>query len=289
MGIALALGLVALAAPMSAAGATPVGTTFSPPSNCGSNVTALQLSAPNGQYTVPFAGVITSWSFQAGPSPPTSLRLKVGRPAGGTLFTIVGDSPVQFPAPSTVSTYTEVRIAVEAGDVIGYYAGPADPGVGQCTRSGPPAQIVLVSGDQQPGSTVDFGLPLSGEIDMSALLERDADGDGFGDETQDPCPAEADVPGGACVPPDTTITRGPKPKTKKKVATFEFTASDAGSTFECSLDGKTQFKTCASPFIVQAGKGTHTFEVRATDPGGTVETSPASQTWKVKKKKKRKR
>ena len=39
-------------------------------------------------------------------------------------------------------------------------------------------------------------------------------------------------------PPETTITKGPKNKTKKKKATFAFTATEPGSSFQCSLDGK---------------------------------------------------
>ena len=33
-------------------------------------------------------------------------------------------------------------------------------------------------------------------------------------------------------------------------------------------------------------KGTHTFQVRATDAAGNVDPTPATQSWKVKKKKK---
>src|SRR6266511_189290 len=86
-------------------------------------------------------------------------------------------------------------------------------------------------------------------------------------------------------PPDTTITKKPKDKTKKKTATFEFTSSEPGSTFECSLDGK-PFAPCTSPDSFKVKKGKHSFEVRAKDPVGNLDGSPASDDWKVKKKKK---
>ena len=286
-GISLTVVVVALAAAGPAPGATPIGNLFTPGGNCGIDVTQLQSAAPGGEYTVPFSGVITSWSFQSGPSPPTSLRLKFGRAAGpGDIFTIVAEGPVEFPAPSVLNTFA-ARVPVEGGAVLGYHAGP--PANGQCTSGATaPHQVVFTSGDPPPGATVDFDGPFTNtRIDLLAVLEPDADGDGFGDETQDLCPAEGGNSGAACVPPVTTITSGPKKKTRKKVATFEFSASDAGSTFECSLDGKTQFKVCATPFVVKVGKGKHTFEVRATDPGGVAETAPASRTWKVKKKKKK--
>jgi hypothetical protein len=85
--------------------------------------------------------------------------------------------------------------------------------------------------------------------------------------------------------PNTTITKGPKAKTKKKRATFEFSSTEPGSSFECALDGKTSFKPCSSPFSVKVKKGKHTFAVQATDQSGNTDATPASDKWKVKKKK----
>jgi hypothetical protein len=39
---------------------------------------------------------------------------------------------------------------------------------------------------------------------------------------------------------------------------------------------------------VKVKKGRHTFSVRATDQDGNVDGSPATDNWKVKKKKKKK-
>ena len=83
---------------------------------------------------------------------------------------------------------------------------------------------------------------------------------------------------------DTTITQKPKDKTKKKTATFEFTASEPGATFECSLDGE-PFSACSPPDTLRVKKGKHHFEVRATDAAGNVDGSPASDDWKVRQKK----
>ncbi|MFI5121812.1 MAG: hypothetical protein ACHQJ5_02850 [Vicinamibacteria bacterium] len=85
--------------------------------------------------------------------------------------------------------------------------------------------------------------------------------------------------------PETTISKGPKNKTKKKTATFEFASSEAGSTFACRLDGNLGFSPCSSPQTVRRiGPGKHTFEVRATDQDGNTETAPAVDSWKVKRK-----
>ena len=52
------------------------------------------------------------------------------------------------------------------------------------------------------------------------------------------------------------------------------------------LDGAA-FAPAASPDTVKVKKGKHNFEVRAKDAAGNVDSSPASDDWKVKKKKKR--
>jgi hypothetical protein len=90
-------------------------------------------------------------------------------------------------------------------------------------------------------------------------------------------------PGGG---PDTKIDKGPKKKTKKKRATFEFSSPTPEVSFECSVDGNAPkaFGACTSPFTVRVKKGKHKFEVRAV-LNGTPDGSPADYSWKVKKRK----
>jgi hypothetical protein len=85
-------------------------------------------------------------------------------------------------------------------------------------------------------------------------------------------------------PPDTQISAGPKSKTKKRKASFEFSSSETDSTFACSLDGA-PFAPCSSPKTYEKLKRKkHSFAVTATDPSGNVDPSPATFDWKVKKK-----
>jgi hypothetical protein len=88
-------------------------------------------------------------------------------------------------------------------------------------------------------------------------------------------------------PPTATITAAPAAKTSRKQATFAFTGADtrAVASLECRLDGG-GFAPCTSPHTVKAGRGTHTFSVRAIDDSGNV-GQPATATWKVKKKKRK--
>ncbi len=88
--------------------------------------------------------------------------------------------------------------------------------------------------------------------------------------------------------PETTITKAPKKKSKKRKAKFEFSSNEPGSTFECSLDGK-PFAPCTSPLKTKKLKRKkHTFAVRATDAAGNTDASPAEAKFKVKKKPKKK-
>jgi hypothetical protein len=82
-------------------------------------------------------------------------------------------------------------------------------------------------------------------------------------------------------PPDTTLTATPPAVTNSPSASFSFATSEAGSTFECTLDGGA-FAACTSPQSYNAlAGGSHTFQVRATDPVGNTDSTPASFTWTV--------
>ena len=82
------------------------------------------------------------------------------------------------------------------------------------------------------------------------------------------------------VAPNTSITSGPSGTVSSTTATFAFTATEAGSTFECRLDGGA-WGACTSPkSYTGITAGSHTFSVRAKDAAGNVDSSPASRSWK---------
>ena len=82
-------------------------------------------------------------------------------------------------------------------------------------------------------------------------------------------------------PPETTITAARWGWTNDTSATFAFSSSKAGSSFECKLDADA-YASCSSPkSYTGLADGQHTFEVRATDVAGNTDSTPVSRTWNV--------
>jgi hypothetical protein len=81
--------------------------------------------------------------------------------------------------------------------------------------------------------------------------------------------------------PDTTIDAGPDEFTSDPMPTFDFTSSEPGATFTCSLAGSTV--PCASGYSPAAplADGEYTFEVFATNTVGNFDPEPATREFRV--------
>ncbi|MBI2889156.1 MAG: fibronectin type III domain-containing protein [Nitrospirae bacterium] len=102
-------------------------------------------------------------------------------------------------------------------------------------------------------------------------------GDGacsFG-EDETACPLDCDR-----TPPDTALVSSEQSTVSSQTnRTLSFSSPDASSVFQCSLDAS-DFSSCSSPFTVSLlTDGSHTFSVRAVDPSGNVDPSPATHSW----------
>ena len=181
---------------------TTIGQVFTPSRSlpcvsltpCGSY---LQLGVATGsRYTVPFDGVITSWSFQADASPPSSpTSFIAARACCGTRdsYTTVGAAPASAITANELNIYP-ARIRVQAGDVIGLSTGDGD--FYWYARDTEDQAAAAPSGIDVGGSAsyssqqfeTEYGLTGGSRLDVSAQVEPDADRDGFGDVSQDACP-----------------------------------------------------------------------------------------------------
>ncbi|HJZ38017.1 MAG TPA: hypothetical protein VJ204_17235 [Solirubrobacterales bacterium] len=274
--VVLALGCVVAGFSMvtgSASAATVVG------SNCPAKTTAAAVSVvslknPAGYplpSAIPSAGVITSWTFTVGGIVPPEFqvteKLKVFAPTEtpGQLK-VVGESPATISSSSTTSA---VRIPVQSGDLLGSSLsllnnGKLEQGAFYCDTENPGDEIATVSGDPITGSTVST---LSTEAGLQnpivVSVEPDADGDGYGDETQDQCPTDAS-------------THGPCPAPKDAPAPPAPTAPTAPISLSASAAAKKAFLTVSLTTTAQASvtvTGTATI-----GKGKTVKLSGNTQT-----------
>jgi len=196
-GVAVALTLVALTTATSAVAATEVG------NDClangyASDFTLLQLESAAGSalpIKAPSSGVVTQWKVKSGLSIVLAENLRVFRPTGNpNEFRAVANSSSQPVAPG-VNVF-QARIPVLAGDRFGAFA--ASPsGALYCSPTNPADVMGAVHFDAGVGSTQTYATNPNFQVALSATVEADKDGDGYGDETQDRCP-QSDAYQGAC-------------------------------------------------------------------------------------------
>ena len=81
--------------------------------------------------------------------------------------------------------------------------------------------------------------------------------------------------------PQTSITGGPSGTTGDSTPGFSFAASELGMSFQCKVDGGA-FAPCSSPRTLgPLADGPHSFQVRAIDPAGNIDASPAQRAFTV--------
>ncbi len=235
-------------------------------------------SGGGATYSMPFAGVLTSYTTRAGSA--GSVRALAFVDGAASHKTLVGKSAWAPVVINTNNTFA-IRVPVPAGAKLGI---AVDTSGMLCGLN------VGLAGDQlaygvpfNPDTSTDmFYLTVSTfRPDISAVLEPDADGDTFGDVSQDLCP-QSKLTQAACLAPDTTVTKQPKKQTNRREAKIKFTSSSAGSTFTCAIDGK-RAKPCTSPFKKKYRYGKHKVVITAISVFGIADPTPATVKFKVKK------
>jgi hypothetical protein len=174
---------------------TVLGKTFTPAANtCSAGNTNVATASPGIVHSAPSDGVVTSWSYQAGSDVSGTVKFKALRPMGGLNYKAVGEDAARTPVANKLNTYG-VRIPVREGDKIGLRADVP------CVSNVSTWQTAFVPGDHPLGSTALYSCCSGRELDVSAIVEADADHDGFGDTTQDKCPTDPATQGTCPVKP----------------------------------------------------------------------------------------
>src|SRR4051795_243386 len=228
------IGVLAAVACLAAAGSAAAAVTFGPDLTIGdagqgtacSSYTYPSGPAPSscvaalvlGDSYAPVKGIITSFSIRM--ATPVMGRLRTAHISDNsqpfitdmTMLKTGGD--VSVPGDSAVHSFP-VRLPIAKGDVIAFASTVAiyrnNQGRSYARR---------VSRDSPDGSTAEMptmgaGEVSSEEVPINATIEGDADGDGYGDETQDMCPTIASThdacPGTVPPPPRRSTPPGPPP------------------------------------------------------------------------------
>jgi hypothetical protein len=193
-GVALVLA-VALVVPAPAPAATEVG------GNCVADASGKDLAlvgltrvASPFPLSVPAAGVVTRWKMQVVPGAATlAQRLLVLRPTGkANEFLTVAESDTRLVDPG--ANEFAARIPVRAGDRFGL---SGFMGTYFCNEEGTDTSG-LYGGDASVGEVRVFKPETGLGTPVSAIVEPDRDGDGYGDERQDRCPRSAAFHRDAC-------------------------------------------------------------------------------------------
>lgn len=178
-------------------------------------------AVPGVQLTAPSDGVITSWKFYTDDvGPEVTAQLRILAPAGKKKYAVVGGGTVEPLAPANpmgsevknVLHEFKSQVPIAAGQIVGVSF--THPSGGSFVLPVLPVAVGWEYGCLGPGGCVsaiptDANPVTARHVDeqwlaMNAQFEPDVDGDGRGDETQDPCV-------GICAPPVTPPGSAPAP------------------------------------------------------------------------------
>jgi hypothetical protein len=193
--------------------------------------------------------------------------VQIGNDTGGQAFTILAD---------TISVHTPPDTTIDSGPS-GTTNDPTPTFAFSASEPGSSFECRLDSSqaiDWQPCSSPKSYGPLADGPHSFEVRATDSTG------STDATPASRTFTVDA-TPPNTTIDSGPSGTTNDPTPSFAFSASEPGSSFECKVDSGA-YAPCSSPLTTGAlADGPHSFEVRATDPAGNPDPTPASRTFTV--------
>ncbi|MGH2958633.1 MAG: hypothetical protein ACRDKE_03445 [Solirubrobacterales bacterium] len=158
-----------------------------------------EVGAPNS-YRFPFSGIVTQYSLRVGvnPTTPETVQLRSFRQGSGNNATVISQGGIRsIPNASAgqIETFFD-RVPVSANDILGG-KWPTTANVNftsfrfQVTNPGDQVSDLSAATTVNPGEEHTYPTSVSPQrINMQALVEPDADGDQYGDESQDFCSAD---------------------------------------------------------------------------------------------------
>ena len=245
---------------------------FDPSGNLIQTIGAGQLQCPNALAVDPFR------ARRGGGSPPGPTgNVYVLDPCQGAVLEFTQGSG-NLPAPASLalspntSTVISGSTATVTATVTDSGANPLNGVPVQFAVSGGNSTSATVTTNQSGQATFSYLTTNIGTDTVSAYVDINNDGT---DDPGDP----SDTATVTVTPPPPTISTHPADPTNSFSASFSFSESSGGYTFDCQLDGA-GFTPCTSPQPYSGlADGSHTFQVEAIGAGGT--TPPASYTWLV--------
>ena len=248
-----------LVLPGAALGATPFGSPLTEIPSSGGNANATQCGNPpeaspctrvltalnsGGDFpvTAPMSGVVTRFRIRSDSPDLVTFRLaRISEANGNTALGVgAGTGPTVTLAGSQQVEEFPARVLVQQGDHVALDASDTSAVHGSSGNTkmyqyAPP----LADGQAPSGST---GAE-DEELLVQAVIEADADGDGFGDETQDGCPGNRRATG-ECPVPDRK-----KPRITRLKLTPNLFVTGSRIRYRLSEDAKVTFKVkrCVRP------------------------------------------
>lgn len=194
--LALAATLALLLLPASAPAAITIGSTaptgFMDTSESSNSLTIVQTGSPAGgtSYAVPAGNwLVRAVSARVSTTMSTSVAMQYARPVAGAAnrFVFQGSDPISVTenSPEAVFTATGLSRRVQGGDLLGITVSNGNSVYSDDTAGYTSTRdsIAVVGGDD----TTLTPSPDAGAYAISAVLEPDTDGDGYGDESDDAC------------------------------------------------------------------------------------------------------
>ncbi|HVY77871.1 MAG TPA: hypothetical protein VG898_05130 [Solirubrobacterales bacterium] len=157
----------------------------------------LPLSAPSD-------GIVTGWKINSAHGAPVTERIAIFRPTDvtGRFEAVTESDPVTIQPGLNL---LPARVAARAGDRFGLVAVGTESPLA-CITAEVEDHAWSYPGSVEAGSTQQFAAGAFERVPLIAIVEPDADGDGYGDETQDGCPQSAAF-SGPCPSPVTLKVR----------------------------------------------------------------------------------